>query len=138
MTVYFTCILPLDITRKSYTITGREPYRQRRACLLLFDQLPARIRVVFGDGGGDCRSIRAEVFLIDPALVIDDESHHAGAAPLGGPRHQRGAGDHVAGDDVAESSSPSVIARHPPVAGAAQAGRESTRLNSSAPVISVY
>src|SRR2546427_4308042 len=110
MTVYFTCILPLDITRKSYTITGREPYRRGRACLLLFDQLPARIRVVFGDGGGDCRSIRAEVFLIDPALVIDDESHHAGAAPLGGPRDQRVAGDHVAVDDVAESSSRSMRA----------------------------
>src|SRR2546422_8419839 len=108
MTVYFTCILPLDITRKSYTITGREPYRQRRACLLLFDQLPARVRVVFGDGGGNCRSIRAEVFLIDPALVIDDESHHAGAAPLGGPRDQSVAGDHVAVDDVAESSSRSM------------------------------
>src|SRR5712691_5223867 len=108
MTVYFICSLP-DIAWKSYLITGRESRRRGRACLLLFDQRPARVRVVFGDGG-DRRGIRAEVFLVDPALVIDDESHHAGAAPLGGPRDQRVAGDHVAVDDVAESSSRSMRA----------------------------
>src|SRR5712691_1782172 len=109
MTVYFICSLP-DIAWKSYLITGRESRRRGRACLLLFDQRPARVRVVFGDGGGDRRGIRAEVFLVDPALVIDDESHHAGAAPLGGPRDQRVAGDHVAVDDVAESPSRSMRA----------------------------
>src|SRR6266852_2373100 len=89
-------------------IAGRAACRKGRACLLLFDQLPARVRVVFGDGGGNRRGIRPEVFLIDPALVIDDESHHAGAAPLGGPRDQSVAGDHVAVDDVAESRSRSM------------------------------
>src|SRR5713226_4581549 len=89
-------------------IAGRAACRKGRAWLFLFDQLPAWVRVVFGDGGGDRRSIRTEVFLIDPALVIDDESFHAGAAPLGGPGDQRVAGDHVAVDDVAESSSRSM------------------------------
>src|SRR5712692_4292713 len=104
MTVYFICSLP-DIAWKPYPITRRESCRRGRACLLLFDQRPTGVRVVFTDGRGDRRGIRAQTFLVDPALVIDDESLHAGAAPLGGPRDQSVAGDHVAVDDVAESSS---------------------------------
>ena len=57
-----------------------------------------------GHGGGELRSVRADIFLLDAALLIDDEGHYSGVVPFVGIGNERVPGDHVAIDDVAVSS----------------------------------
>ena len=61
---------------------------------------PLAVGVKTGHGGGDPRSLLAEVALINPALLVDDERHHAGVGPFRRPGHQRKSGNHPAIDDV--------------------------------------
>src|SRR5690349_20444871 len=66
----------------------------------LLDLGPARIRVVLGHLRDDGVGLVAEVLLVDDALLVDDEGHHAGHRPLRRPGDEREAGYHVAIDDV--------------------------------------
>src|SRR5262245_21481905 len=60
------------------------------------DLLPGLVGVEHFHGAGDGGGVRAQVLLVDDALVIDDEGHHAGHAVLRGERDEREAPDHTA------------------------------------------
>ena len=80
---------------------GEEPDpRKEEQSSLLFRHRPSRVRVAGGHGLGEGGSLGAEVFLIDLASLVDDEGHHPGVAPFGGPGDQREARDHLPVDDV--------------------------------------
>lgn len=64
-------------------------------------QLPGRIRIVRNHGRGDFLGVRAEVFFVNAALLVDDEGHDTRLAPIGWIGHQRVARDHVSVDNVA-------------------------------------
>ena len=68
---------------------------------LYFYQFPGRVGVVLGHCRRERASVGAKIFLIDAALLVDDEGHHTGIAPIVGISDQRVAGNHVAVDDVA-------------------------------------
>src|SRR5688572_9460706 len=65
------------------------------------DGTEAAVGVVGGDRAGELRRVRAEVGLVDDALVVDDEGHDAAVAVLGGVGDQREACGHLAVGDVA-------------------------------------
>src|SRR5258706_5128554 len=52
----------------------------------------------------------AEILLVDPAVVVHDESHHAALAPLGRVRDHRETGDHPSIDDVTIASAGGALA----------------------------
>ena len=64
------------------------------------DQLPRRIRVVLLHLLDDFCGFGAQVFLVNIALMSDDEGPNAGGAVLGGASRQCEAGNHVAVDDI--------------------------------------
>src|SRR5271165_6240889 len=68
---------------------------------LLFGLLPARIRVELADIACDFRGLRAEILLINDAVLIHDEANHAAAAIHGRVGNQREAIAHLAVDDIA-------------------------------------
>ena len=59
--------------------------------------------------GGDARRVRAEIFLIDDAVLIDDEGHDAGIAIGGRIGDQRKAARHMAIDDIILSAAGRVL-----------------------------
>ena len=61
----------------------------------VLDQLPACIRVVVVDAGGDRCRVLAEVLLVDLALLIDNEGHDPGIAIFGRHGDQGEAGDNI-------------------------------------------
>src|ERR1700676_4353365 len=66
-----------------------------------FYALPGRVGVVLAHGAGEFGGVGTQVLFVDATLLVDDESHYAGIAPLGWIRHESVAGDHVPVDDVA-------------------------------------
>src|SRR5262245_52314329 len=65
------------------------------------DGRPRRVGVVEHHLSGERVGIRAEVLLVDDALVVHDEAHHAGDVVLCRPRHQREASRHRVANHVA-------------------------------------
>src|SRR6185436_19085500 len=81
-----------------------------RAWSLIPRHRPRRVGIVCRHRFGDLRRILPEVLLINAALLVDDEGHHAGLAVFGGPGHQREATDHVSIDYVIIFAARRVIA----------------------------
>src|SRR3989442_3061741 len=61
---------------------------------------PGAIRVELLHSLGEGARLRSEILLVDDAIVIDEEGHHAGGAVLRGEGHQRKPPDHAAAHDV--------------------------------------
>jgi len=62
-----------------------------------WDEFPTRVGVVLGHGRGKLAGVGAEIFLVDAALLINDEGHYAGIAPFVGIGDERVTGDRVPG-----------------------------------------
>ena len=71
-----------------------------KGSLFPFGGGPGGVGVVGGQGGGEGGGFWAEVFLPDFALLVDNESHHAGIAPFLRPGDQGETSQHAAVDDV--------------------------------------
>src|SRR6516164_1372475 len=63
------------------------------------DLLPVRVGVEAVDRRSERGGLRPEVLLVDHAIVIDDERHHAGIAPTRRPGNQPEAANHPAVDN---------------------------------------
>jgi hypothetical protein len=64
----------------------------------LFDRRPGFVRIEFGHGLGDGRGLWTEVFLIDDAVMVDDESHDSGRSVLCRIGHHAEAAHHFTAD----------------------------------------
>src|SRR5262249_46672951 len=64
------------------------------------DLLPRLIRIERGYLLGQFRGLRAEIFFVHHAVMIDDKGHHAGISIFGRIGHEPKAADHLAIDDV--------------------------------------
>jgi len=62
-----------------------------------WDEFPTRVGVVLGHGRGKLAGVGAEIFLVDAALLINDEGHYAGIAPFVGIGDERVTGDRAPG-----------------------------------------
>src|ERR1700677_1053058 len=72
--------------------------------------LPALIRIVLRDLGGDARRGGTQVLLIDDAILIDDESHDAGIAISCRIGDQRKATGHMPVGDIVHGAAVCVLA----------------------------
>src|SRR5262249_47292514 len=70
--------------------------RSRPSPRLMSTLLPRIVRVVGRHVGSALGGARTEVLLVDGAVVVDDERHHAGVAVFRRPRDEAEAADHLA------------------------------------------
>ena len=59
-------------------------------------RLPARIGIKRLDRSGNGDGVRAEIFFVDHAVLVDDEGHYREITVFGRKCHKREAADHVA------------------------------------------
>src|SRR5262249_45211533 len=77
--------------------------RPRQTLLLAgIDLLPGVVGIERRHAGGDLRGALPEVLLVNRAVMVDDEGHHARIAVPGGPGDKREAADHLAFHHVVE------------------------------------
>src|SRR5262245_66481876 len=78
--------------------------RAGHGLIRLADLVPAAVGVEGGHARRDLSGAGAEIFLVDPALVVHQERHHAGVPVFGGPGDQGEAADHLAARDIVDGA----------------------------------
>src|SRR5678815_2390952 len=97
------CVQPVAVSMSRDKATAPSGFRGKRERFIpasFARNGPCLVRVVFLYRRGDVARLWAQVLLIDPALLVDDEGHDAGFTILGRPRDQGEPTDHVSVDEI--------------------------------------